>query len=313
MVAPEMLVARLELLRGGFVESRHDIAFAEVSPGGAAGAARDAGPLVCLRSMAKPFQAVAALDDGTAEAFGLSGLHIAAACGIHQSDPVHEELVLEMLDLAQVTPDHLRCGELLISGKPSATAHYCAANHALVLLHCRQRGWPVDGYEDAGHPAQQAAATVLARCAAVDCEAIGRAIDNCAMPALFLPLGAVARAYGRLAVDGGSAATVAEAMRSHPQLVGGNGVIDSEVMRQLPGSLAKMGAEGLIAFALADGRAFAVKVRDGAERAVAPALLGLLRVAGVAVPDALAEEGSPRLLRSHDHAPIGELRFEVDS
>ena len=66
-------------------------------------------------------------------------------------------------------------------------------------------------------------------------------------------------------------------MRAHPALVGFAGAIDTELMRAEPGVVAKIGAEGVLAVGLPDGRGLALKVRDGATRAVAPAGVGARR------------------------------------
>ena len=44
-----------------------------------------------------------------------------------------------------------------------------------------------------------------------------------------------------------------------------------------PGVVAKIGAEGVLALGLPDGRGLALKVRDGAARAVPPAAVALAR------------------------------------
>ena len=62
-------------------------------------------------------------------------------------------------------------------------------------------------------------------------------------------------------------------------------------MRAEAGLVAKIGAEGVLAVGLPDGRGLAMKVRDGATRAVAPAGVSLARAAlglEAAVPDGLA-------------------------
>jgi L-asparaginase II len=56
-------------------------------------------------------------------------------------------------------------------------------------------------------------------------------------------------------------------------------------MRAVPGLLVKSGAEGVQALALADGRAAAVKMEDGAARAVPAVTVALLRVLDVAGAD----------------------------
>ncbi len=75
--------------------------------------------------------------------------------------------------------------------------------------------------------------------------------------------------------------------------------------------MAKIGAEGVLAVGLPDGRGLALKVRDGATRAVAPAGVALARAAlglEAAVPEALAAAPivNSRGLR------VGELRASAD-
>ena len=80
-------------------------------------------------------------------------------------------------------------------------------------------------------------------------------------------------------------------MRTHPALVAFDGAIDTELMRAHDGLVAKIGAEGVFAIGLPDGRGLALKVRDGGVRAVAPAAVALARAAlglSVGVPESLA-------------------------
>ena len=58
-------------------------------------------------------------------------------------------------------------------------------------------------------------------------------------------------------------------------------------MEAVPGLLIKAGAEGVDAFALADGRAAAIKIEDGSQRARTPVTVAVLGELGVArVPGA---------------------------
>jgi L-asparaginase II len=77
---------------------------------------------------------------------------------------------------------------------------------------------------------------------------------------------------------------VADAMRAHPEFVAGDGMLVTELMREVPGLLAKNGAEGVMAFALPDGRAAAVKVEDGSSRSIAPLTRVLLDYLGCGRP-----------------------------
>ncbi len=102
---------------------------------------------------------------------------------------------------------------------------------------------------------------------------MGEATDGCGMRTHHVPLAAVAAAFGRLAGGGlgPEGARIAAAMRAHPRLVAFGGAIDTELMAGAPGVVAKIGAEGLLGVGLPDGRGAAVKVLDGALRALEPA------------------------------------------
>ena len=65
-------------------------------------------------------------------------------------------------------------------------------------------------------------------------------------------------------------------MSAHPELVAFDGALDTELMRAHPRLVCKIGAEGVLGIGLPDGRGAALKVLDGATRAldvVAPLLL----------------------------------------
>jgi hypothetical protein len=66
-------------------------------------------------------------------------------------------------------------------------------------------------------------------------------------------------------------------MRAYPTWMSGTRRYEAALMNAVPGLLMKPGADGVCAFALADGRAAAVKIDDGTQRAVAPVMAGLLR------------------------------------
>ncbi len=70
-------------------------------------------------------------------------------------------------------------------------------------------------------------------------------------------------------------------MRAYPEYVAGTRRPDTFLMRAVPGVLSKMGAEGVQAVALADGRALAFKVEDGAGRVLGPVLRRALGLMGV--------------------------------
>jgi L-asparaginase II len=73
-------------------------------------------------------------------------------------------------------------------------------------------------------------------------------------------------------------------MRADPELVAGTGQDDTRLMHGVPGLLAKGGAEGVVAVAVAGVGAVAIKVADGAMRARMPVLVSALRRLGVSAP-----------------------------
>jgi L-asparaginase II len=115
-------------------------------------------------------------------------------------------------------------------------------------------------------------------------------VDGCGAPLLALTLTGLARAFRALvlAPDGTPERRVADAMRAHPEWTSGTSRDERRLMDAVPGLLIKGGAEGCDAFALADGRAGAVKIDDGAARARTPVTVATLRALGAAVPDELA-------------------------
>ncbi len=100
-----------------------------------------------------------------------------------------------------------------------------------------------------------------------------------------MPLIALARAFRTIATGAAGAAgdEVYAAMTGHPEMVGGERRDVTRLMRGLPGLLAKDGADGVYAVALPDGRAVAIKIADGGDRARPAVLLAALGALGVEV------------------------------
>jgi len=101
-----------------------------------------------------------------------------------------------------------------------------------------------------------------------------------------LSLTGLARAFlaAVTAPSGSHERAVADAMRAYPELMSGTGADDARLMHCVPGLLSKGGAEGVIAVAVPDVGAVAIKVDDGAARARLPVLVGALRRLGLDRP-----------------------------
>jgi L-asparaginase II len=119
----------------------------------------------------------------------------------------------------------------------------------------------------------------VAEAAQVEAAAIPTAVDGCGVVTFALSLERMAHAFSRLtALEGGS--NVAAAMRAHPELIRGPGAADTMLMQRFAGWIAKGGAEGLLCVATHDGLGVAIKVEDGAQRAVRTAAAAFLEAAG---------------------------------
>ena len=220
------------MVRGGLVESVHDVAIAVVAPGGAVVAETPGAAAlpVFLRSAAKPFQAEPAVRAGVLERLGLDDRHLALACASHLGEDRHVALAAEILAAAGLEAGVLQCGS---DDRPSPLHHMCSGNHALGLAWCVCEGWPTAGYLEPGHPLQVAMrAAVSATAGAVPEEAV----DGCGMRAYRLPLHRYAALFGALGSATGPLGRCAAAMRAHPELVRGAGEIDTELMRAEAGS-----------------------------------------------------------------------------
>ncbi len=255
--------------RGGVVESVHRVHVAW-SDGLERGV-----DLVCfLRSSAKPIQAVPlveAYDD-------LGDDEIAIACASHRATPAQLAAVRRLLVRAGATVDDLENGPQ--EGRPEGRlGHNCSGKHAGMLAACRANGWPFEGYRLPDHPLQQRIHDLVG--------GGETAIDGCGLPTYAMTLTDAARLLDRVP------ARISQAMRALPDMIGGPGSADSELMRLRPGWLAKSGAEGLLCAVSPAGRGLALKVEDGAGRAVSPALgllLGIEELASIELQDSLGEK-----------------------
>ncbi|WP_243716927.1 asparaginase [Actinomadura darangshiensis] len=281
----------VEVERSGFVESRHRGAAVGVgADGGVAVRAGDPGAPIFPRSANKPMQAVAMLRSG----LDLDGELLALAAGSHSGEDFHVEGVEKVLAGAGLVADDLRCPEswpldpatqqdvARTGGGPSRPRMNCSGKHAAMLATCVAAGWPTESYLDVQHPLQLAVRAVVEELAGEPVAAAG--VDGCGAPLFAVSITGVARAFRALVLAGPGTPErrVADAMRTHPQWTSGTRREERQLMDAVPGLLVKCGAEGVDAFACADGRAGAVKIDDGAMRARTPVTVALLRALGVA-------------------------------
>jgi L-asparaginase II len=274
-VAPPPVLC--EVIRSGFVESRHRGSLVVLDQAGAVRfAAGEVDAPIFTRSSMKPLQALAMVRAG----LDLPPDRLALACASHSGEEVHAALCRAVLAGAGLEPDALGCPQAAprAAGGPADRVHHnCSGKHAAMLATCVRRGWPIETYLDPGHPLQQAIRATVEELAGEPTGAVG--VDGCGAPQFAFSLSGLARAFHRIAAAPESTpeGRIAGAMRAHPELVGGSGRDVTDLMRAVPGLIAKDGAEGVYGAALPDGRAAALKIEDGGMRAIAPVLVSVLR------------------------------------
>jgi len=286
-----------EVIRSGFAESRHRGAVAAVAADGrpAINLGRTDVPFL-PRSANKPLQATAMLRCG----LNLEAELLALAAASHSGEDFHVDGVRKILSGAGLSEDDLRCPaswpletqtahRMIARGEPMSRIRMnCSGKHSAMLATCVRNGWDTAGYLAPEHPLQQALRHTVEELAGERVTATG--VDGCGAPLFALTLAGLARAFRALvlAAPGSPERRVADAFRAYPEWTSGTGRDERLLMDAVPGLMLKGGAEGVDAFALADGRAGAVKIDDGASRGRTPVTVATLRLLGATVPEELA-------------------------
>ncbi|MFI1601752.1 asparaginase [Streptomyces griseofuscus] len=241
------------------------------------------------RSAVKPLQAVAMVRAG----LPLDGELLSLAAASHSGEERHLAGTRRILELGGLAEDDLRNvpdlpfdpavrDTWVRAGRtPSRLAQNCSGKHAAMLWTARLNDWSLPDYLDPAHPLQQ---TVRETVEDLTGQRVAHtSVDGCGAPLFAISLHGLARALSRItsAAPGTAEAKVADAMRGHAEMASGASRDVAALMRAVPGLLAKDGFEGVQVAALPDGRAVAVKIADGADRARIPVAARALERAGV--------------------------------
>jgi L-asparaginase II len=302
----------VEVVRSDMVESRHR--------GSVVGLAADGTVELALgnpthpaygRSANKPMQATAMVELG----LDLEPELLALVCASHNGEPAHVAGVRRILATAGLDVDALHNSRdyplhvpsahevIRAGGRRASVLQNCSGKHAGMLVTCVVNGWPIESYLDVDHPLQRHITTVIERLAGEPVAHVG--IDGCGAPAHAVSLVGLARAFVVIAraEPATPEAKVYAAMRAHPEMVGGTSRDITALIAAVPGLVAKDGAEGVLAGAVPDGRAVALKLADGSWRAFASVMLAALESLGVDVSGAAALRAAPVLGGGR---PVGE-------
>ena len=277
--------------RSDIVESQHFGAVVALDQRGTiAFHVGDPNVIVYPRSSMKPLQATAMVRAG----LDLPPRLLALTCASHDGRPEHLSAAREILasvgldesalrNTADYPLDDAEHEAAIREGRSrSALQMNCSGKHAGMLATCVAAGWNHDhGYLSPDHPLQRHITDAIPALAGEEVAHVGT--DGCGAPAHALSLLGLARAFRSIAIadHGTPEHRVASAMTSHPGMVGGPTRDVSRLMQGIPGLVAKDGAEAVFAVGLPDGRAVALKVSDGANRARPPVMRAALERLGV--------------------------------
>jgi L-asparaginase II len=331
----------LEVLRGEIVESIHygGIVVADTN-GGIRARWGDPEAVTYLRSTAKPIQALALLECGAAEHYGLSQTQIALICASHSGTDEHVRIVTSIQEKIGVTENDLLCGvhtpydqmtarRLREEGlDPTPNRHNCSGKHTGMLALARFLKEPIEGYLDRDHPVQKRVLRTFAEMCDLEPEEISLGVDGCSVPTYAVSLKAAARAYSRLMDPSGlslerqlACRKIVSAMTSYPMMVAGPGRFDTYLMESTQGKiLAKGGAEGYQGIGIPSGILYpdspalgiVIKIADGnlggrASPIVSLSVLDALKVLG-AGERKLMGKLYPQTLSNSRGLVVGTLR-----
>jgi len=277
----------IEVKRGSYPENIHRCHLTVVDREGKTIFKRgDENHFTCLRSSAKPLQAVPIMLNNLDKHYGLTEKEVAAFCGSLNGEPFQIEVVRSILQKAGVAEDFLKCGatypsfkkaadELKLKGvKPAPIYHNCSAKHAGMLIVCQFKGYDKETYLKENHPLQKEIHEIVSDYAELKKDDIKLVTDGCGLPVFFMPLKNIAIAYKNLALKMENSQSrvrrLLKAALDFPEMVGGTDRLCTSVIKTTNGKIfAKVGADGVYAaFNVNRMEALAMKVEDGSAKAV---------------------------------------------
>ena len=292
-----------EYIRDGVVESEHRGFLAALNADGSIfKSLGDVETKIFPRSTIKCAQASAMVRSG----LDLEPRLLALAQSSHSGGQMHMDGVREILASVGLAESALQCAldrplgdaERRAWGEnpPTQIAMNCSGKHAAMLATCVKNGWPIENYLEASHPLQLAIRSELEELAG---EKISlTSTDGCGAPLFLLSLIGLARAVREITISTDPVhQRVMSAARAFPEMVGGIGRHNTEMMQQVPGLFMKDGAEAVNVCSLIDGRTFVFKVSDGSLRAFRTIVHACLKDFGIDTPLTLEKVmGGPRVI-----------------
>ena len=327
---PECLV---EVTRGPIVESRHYGSVAVCnSKGEIIAKAGDPEIVTYIRSACKPLQALNRFCSGAAEKFDFTTKEYAIMCSSHYGEPMHQEVILGLLEKIGCSLDDLLTGAPYSIRpdyyKEQLWDHHelkpynsdCSGKHCGFLADCIASGYPKAGYNKPDHPLQKDVLKIVSEITEVPEHEIAIGVDGCSVPVHGLPLKNMAMAYAKFSTSEKlpekyrkGAQILADAMNAEPDMLAGPGGFCSEFLKATHGKfVGKLGAEAVYCVGVrGKDLGIAVKIDDGnMYRPLYPAVMSVLDQLGLLTDqekEALKPFIEPPILNDHGNE-VGVVR-----
>lgn len=293
----------VQVIRGDAVEAVHhaDIAVVDKS-GRLTHYLGNPDTIYMARSALKPFQALPLIESGGFDHFGFSEQHLALMCSSHSGTDEHRDQARSALEQAGLKVADLQCGAAwplyiqfedifpVAQDQHDPLRNDCSGKHAGFLALAKFLGEPLEDYLNPENHIQKMIKESVAVCCEYPSQSMKLGIDGCSAPNFSMPVKQLAVGFKNLASGSVSDKSTSEAlqrakaaMTSQPYLVAGHKRFCYDFMRLFgPNGVTKLGAESIQGIGFADPSiGIAIKVADGAGRALGPICIEVLKQMGL--------------------------------
>ena len=237
-----------------------------------------------LRSCAKPLQASLITDYN----INFTSKELAFCCGSHAGEECHTEIAKQILKKIGLSESFLKCGihkplsrstqdRMLLKGEPATQIHNnCSGKHLGFLAICKKNGWDMKTYYLPEHPLQIQVKNRINMLCEIDSKNVYPVTtDGCGVPILSMPLANIITGYKNLTLQ---YPKIVNAILENPYIYGGEDRLDTEIIQNSTGILAKVGAGGLcVVYNTLINRGVVVKMYDASNTARRIAVLEILK------------------------------------
>ncbi|MCR5265713.1 MAG: asparaginase [Cyanobacteria bacterium RUI128] len=225
-----------------------------------------------LRSCAKPLQASLMIDYELDKKYDLTSEEIALCCASHAGEKCHTDIAKRLLDKFGLKYEWLKCGlhaPLYDKNTKDEITYFhnnCVGKHILFLALCKENGWDIETYDSIDNPLQQKVKDKISDLCEVEQNhniyPYPITKDGCGVPILAMPLRNMLKGFINLFCDD-RYEKIKNAYLENPYIIGGMNRLDTEIIQNSEGLVAKVGAGGLCAVVnVKENDGLIVKIND---------------------------------------------------